>query len=51
MGDKTEARRRMAEAGVPIIPGALEPTSGPEEAIAQGHCGGQGEGDAGGIRR
>ena len=32
MGDKTEARRRMAEAGVPIIPGALEPTSGPEEA-------------------
>ena len=29
MGDKTEARRRMAEAGVPIIPGALEPTSGP----------------------
>ena len=32
MGDKTEARRRMAEAGVPIIPGALEPTTGPEEA-------------------
>ena len=32
MGDKTEARRRMAEAGVPIIPGALGPTSGPEEA-------------------
>ena len=32
MGDKTEARRRMAEAGVPIIPGALGPTSSPEEA-------------------
>lgn len=32
MGDKTEARRLMAEAGVPIIPGALEPTSSPEEA-------------------
>lgn len=32
MGDKTEARRRMAEAGVPIIPGALEAASGPEEA-------------------
>ena len=32
MGNKTEARRRMAEAGVPIIPGVLEPTSGPEEA-------------------
>ena len=32
MGDKTEARRLMAEAGVPIIPGVLEPTSSPEEA-------------------
>ena len=25
MGDKTEARRRMAEAGVPIVPGLTEP--------------------------
>ena len=25
MGDKTEARRRMAEAGVPIVPGIVEP--------------------------
>ncbi len=33
MGDKTEARRLMAEAGVPIIPGVLEPTSSPEEAV------------------
>ena len=32
MGDKTEARRLMAEAGVPIIPGVLELTSSPEEA-------------------
>jgi len=32
MGDKTEARRRMAEAGVPIIPGSLRSTSGFEEA-------------------
>ena len=32
MGDKTEARRRMADAGVPIVPGSSEPTSNPEEA-------------------
>ena len=25
MGDKTEARRRMADAGVPIVPGTSEP--------------------------
>lgn len=31
MGDKTEARRRMKEAGVPIVPGATEPLGGPEE--------------------
>ena len=37
MGDKTEARRRMAEAGVPIIPGALEPASGPEKAADTAH--------------
>ncbi len=27
MGDKTEARRRMREAGVPIVPGASEPVT------------------------
>lgn len=32
MGDKTEARRRMAEAGVPIIPGGLEAASSSDEA-------------------
>jgi len=32
MGDKTEARRRMEDAGVPIIPGSLTPASGSEEA-------------------
>ena len=32
MGDKTEARWLMAEAGVSIVPGALEPTSSPQEA-------------------
>ncbi|HEY7637318.1 MAG TPA: acetyl-CoA carboxylase biotin carboxylase subunit [Gemmatimonadales bacterium] len=26
MGDKTEARRRMQDAGVPVVPGAIEPT-------------------------
>ena len=30
MGDKTEARRRMREAGVPIVPGAVSPLSDPE---------------------
>ena len=29
MGDKTEARRRMREAGVPIVPGAITPLSDP----------------------
>ena len=37
MGNKTEARRRMAEAGVPIIPGAVTPTSGPAEAAGTAH--------------
>ena len=37
MGDKTEARRRMAEAGVPIVPGSLERASGPEEAARTAH--------------
>lgn len=32
MGLKTEARSRMARAGVPIVPGTQEPLSGPEEA-------------------
>jgi acetyl-CoA carboxylase, biotin carboxylase subunit len=32
MGDKTEARRRMAEAGVPIVPGLTEPVGTAEEA-------------------
>ena len=30
MGDKTEARRRMREAGVPIVPGAITPLADPE---------------------
>jgi acetyl-CoA carboxylase biotin carboxylase subunit len=32
MGDKTEARRRMQAAGVPIVPGITEPLRDPEEA-------------------
>jgi len=32
MGDKTEARRRMAEAGVPIVPGLTEPLADADEA-------------------
>jgi acetyl-CoA carboxylase biotin carboxylase subunit len=32
MGDKTEARRRMAAAGVPIVPGAALPSTGNEAA-------------------
>ena len=27
MGDKTEARRRMRDAGVPVVPGAVEPVT------------------------
>jgi len=34
MGDKTEARRRMAAAGVPIVPGLTEAVSDPAEAEA-----------------
>jgi acetyl-CoA carboxylase, biotin carboxylase subunit len=34
MGDKTEARRRMREAGVPIVPGAITPMSDPEAVRA-----------------
>jgi acetyl-CoA carboxylase biotin carboxylase subunit len=37
MGDKTEARRRMREAGVPIVPGASEPVRevGPALGLAR----------------
>ena len=34
MGDKTEARRRMAAAGVPIVPGATAPVSDADAALA-----------------
>jgi len=34
MGDKTEARRRMAAAGVPIVPGLTVPVVVAEEAVA-----------------
>jgi acetyl-CoA carboxylase, biotin carboxylase subunit len=33
MGDKTEARRRMGEAGVPVVPGTTEPVGGSETAL------------------
>jgi len=33
MGDKTEARRRMQEAGVPIVPGLVDPVDDAEEAL------------------
>jgi acetyl-CoA carboxylase biotin carboxylase subunit len=32
MGDKTAARRRMRQAGVPIVPGAIEPVESPDAA-------------------
>jgi len=32
MGDKTEARRRMQAAGVPIVPGVVDAVASPEEA-------------------
>jgi acetyl-CoA carboxylase biotin carboxylase subunit len=32
MGDKTEARRRMEAAGVPVVPGAMSPLTDPTEA-------------------
>jgi acetyl-CoA carboxylase biotin carboxylase subunit len=34
MGDKTEARRRMTAAGVPVIPGTVERAATPEDAVA-----------------
>jgi acetyl-CoA carboxylase, biotin carboxylase subunit len=33
MGDKTEARQRMAAAGVPIVPGTTEPLADAEDAV------------------
>jgi len=35
MGDKTEARRRMIEAGVPVVPGTAEPLADAKEALAR----------------
>ena len=32
MGDKTEARRRMEAAGVPLVPGGVAPVKSPKEA-------------------
>jgi acetyl-CoA carboxylase biotin carboxylase subunit len=32
MGDKTEARRRMRDAGVPVVPGTVEPLASAESA-------------------
>ncbi|HEY9384371.1 MAG TPA: acetyl-CoA carboxylase biotin carboxylase subunit [Gemmatimonadales bacterium] len=32
MGDKTEARRRMQAAGVPVVPGGMAPIDSPKEA-------------------
>ena len=32
MGNKTAARKRMAKAGVPLVPGTTEPVSDPDEA-------------------
>jgi acetyl-CoA carboxylase biotin carboxylase subunit len=34
MGDKTEARRRMTDAGVPVIPGTIDPAANAEDAVA-----------------
>ncbi|MGE0443081.1 MAG: acetyl/propionyl/methylcrotonyl-CoA carboxylase subunit alpha [Gemmatimonadales bacterium] len=34
MGDKTEARRRMQAAGVPVVPGAMGSIADPKEALA-----------------
>ncbi|HEX9581103.1 MAG TPA: acetyl-CoA carboxylase biotin carboxylase subunit [Gemmatimonadales bacterium] len=34
MGEKTEARRRMAAAGVPVVPGTTEPLRDADQAIA-----------------
>ncbi len=34
MGDKTEARRRMQAAGVPIVPGGIDPVSDADQAAS-----------------
>ena len=34
MGDKTQARHRMRDAGVPIVPGTVEPVRDPDAALA-----------------
>ncbi len=34
MGDKTEARRRMQDAGVPVIPGTVEPATSAADAVS-----------------
>ena len=34
MGDKVKAKRTMAEAGVPVLPGSLDPVREPAEALA-----------------
>ncbi|MCG6990178.1 MAG: acetyl-CoA carboxylase biotin carboxylase subunit [Gemmatimonadetes bacterium] len=34
MGDKTEARRRMRDAGVPIVPGLVDPVADADAALA-----------------
>ncbi|MEX0692249.1 MAG: acetyl-CoA carboxylase biotin carboxylase subunit [Gemmatimonadales bacterium] len=36
MGEKTEARRRMDAAGVPVVPGTTAPVTSAEEAVAIG---------------
>jgi len=35
MGDKIEAKRVMKEAGIPILPGGIEPVSDPGEALTK----------------
>jgi acetyl-CoA carboxylase biotin carboxylase subunit len=35
MGDKTEARRRMQAAGVPVVPGATRPVADADQAAAE----------------
>jgi len=35
MGNKTQARQKMVQAGVPVIPGTLEPLSGEKDLIEQ----------------
>ena len=35
MGNKSQARKTMMEAGVPVVPGTKEPVHAPEEALAK----------------